>query len=126
MIFVTALAAAPSTRLSCVIHSRSAVQTAQMDGVPNGSAPGAARPCWPVCSPSAGRSRLRASPPGPLTAWREYAVPPSRALRPAAVPADQHGEADPTFRAASLGTARIFANAVVCGPGMGASQPIEP
>src|SRR5262249_47438185 len=33
---------------------------------------------------------------------------------------------DPTFRAASLGTARIFANAVVCGPGMGASQPIDP
>jgi len=33
---------------------------------------------------------------------------------------------DPTFRAAALGTMRIFANAVVCGPGMGASQPIEP
>jgi hypothetical protein len=35
-----------------------------------------------------------------LTAWREHAVPPSRTLRPAAVPADHHGEADPTFRAA--------------------------
>ncbi len=30
----------------------------------------------------------------------------------------------PTFRAASLGTARVFMNAVVYGPGMGASQPI--
>lgn len=34
--------------------------------------------------------------------------------------------ADPNFRAASLGTARIFSNAVVCGPGMGATQPIAP
>jgi len=34
--------------------------------------------------------------------------------------------ADPNFRAAALGTARIFSNAVVCGPGMGASQPIKP
>ena len=33
---------------------------------------------------------------------------------------------DPTFRAGALGTTRIFANAVVLGPGMGASQPIEP
>jgi hypothetical protein len=33
---------------------------------------------------------------------------------------------DPTFRAAALGTTRILANAIVCGPGMGASQPIEP
>jgi hypothetical protein len=33
---------------------------------------------------------------------------------------------DPTFRAATLGTSRIFANAVVYGPGMGASQPIVP
>jgi hypothetical protein len=33
---------------------------------------------------------------------------------------------DPTFRAAALGTTRIFSNAVVCGPGMGASQPIKP
>ncbi len=33
---------------------------------------------------------------------------------------------DPTFRAGSLGTIRIFSNAVVCGPGMGASQPIRP
>ena len=33
---------------------------------------------------------------------------------------------DPVFRAAALGTARVLANAVVCGPGMGASQPIMP
>jgi hypothetical protein len=33
---------------------------------------------------------------------------------------------DPNFRAATLGTARIFQNAVVLGPGMGASQPIRP
>jgi hypothetical protein len=33
---------------------------------------------------------------------------------------------DPNFRAATLGTARIFQNAVVFGPGMGASQPIRP
>ncbi len=32
----------------------------------------------------------------------------------------------PTYRAAALGTSRIFENAVVCGPGMGASQPIKP
>ncbi len=32
----------------------------------------------------------------------------------------------PTFRAGALGTARIFANALVYGPGLGASQPIEP
>jgi len=33
---------------------------------------------------------------------------------------------NPAFRAAALGTARVLANAVVCGPGMGASQPIMP
>jgi len=33
---------------------------------------------------------------------------------------------DPTFRGATLGTSRIFANAVVLGPGMGASAPIKP
>lgn len=33
---------------------------------------------------------------------------------------------NPTFRAAALGTTRILANAIVCGPGMGASQPIQP
>ena len=33
---------------------------------------------------------------------------------------------DPNFRAATLGTQRIFANAVLYGPGMGASQPITP
>lgn len=32
----------------------------------------------------------------------------------------------PNFRAATLGTMRIFHNAVVCGPGMGARQPIKP
>ncbi|MFH0981494.1 MAG: M14 family metallopeptidase [Planctomycetota bacterium] len=32
----------------------------------------------------------------------------------------------PTFRAAALGTTRVFANAVVCGPGMGAAHPIRP
>lgn len=32
----------------------------------------------------------------------------------------------PNFRAATLGTMRIFHNAVVYGPGMGASQPIKP
>jgi len=34
--------------------------------------------------------------------------------------------ADPNFRAAALGTARIFANAITLGPGMGASEPIKP
>ena len=33
---------------------------------------------------------------------------------------------DPTFRAAALGTSRIFANAIICGPGMGANEPIKP
>lgn len=33
---------------------------------------------------------------------------------------------DPNFRAATLGTSRVFANAVVLGPGMGASRPITP
>jgi hypothetical protein len=33
---------------------------------------------------------------------------------------------DPNFRAAALGTSRIFANAVIFGPGMGASEPIKP
>lgn len=32
----------------------------------------------------------------------------------------------PTFRAAALGTSRVFSNAVVLSPGMGASQPIKP
>jgi hypothetical protein len=32
----------------------------------------------------------------------------------------------PTFRGATLGTARVLSNAMVCGPGMGASQPIKP
>jgi len=32
----------------------------------------------------------------------------------------------PTFRAAALGTTRILANALVCGPGMGAEQTIKP
>jgi hypothetical protein len=34
--------------------------------------------------------------------------------------------ADPTFRAAALGTSRIFANAIIYGPGMGANEPIKP
>jgi len=33
---------------------------------------------------------------------------------------------NPTFRAAALGTSRVFSNAVILGPGMGASQPIKP
>ncbi|MEC9374697.1 MAG: M14 family metallopeptidase [Planctomycetota bacterium] len=33
---------------------------------------------------------------------------------------------DPVFRGATLGTARLLTNAIVCGPGMGASHPIEP
>ncbi|MBL8747003.1 MAG: peptidase [Phycisphaerae bacterium] len=32
----------------------------------------------------------------------------------------------PTFRAAARGSTRVFMNAVVCGPGMGASAPITP
>jgi hypothetical protein len=32
---------------------------------------------------------------------------------------------DPTFRGAALGTSRIFANAIILGPGMGASEPIK-
>ncbi len=32
---------------------------------------------------------------------------------------------EPNFRAATLGTSRAFMNAVVCGPGMGANQPIK-
>jgi hypothetical protein len=32
----------------------------------------------------------------------------------------------PTFRAGALGTARVLSNAMVYGPGMGASQPIKP
>jgi len=34
--------------------------------------------------------------------------------------------ADPTFRASAMGTARVLANAVVLGPGMGARHPIKP
>jgi hypothetical protein len=33
---------------------------------------------------------------------------------------------NPTFRAAALGTTRLFANAIVYGPGLGASHPIRP
>jgi hypothetical protein len=33
---------------------------------------------------------------------------------------------DPTFRAAALGTSRLFANAIIMGPGMCASEPIKP
>ena len=33
---------------------------------------------------------------------------------------------DPTFRGAALGTSRIFANAIIMGPGMGASEAIKP
>ncbi len=33
---------------------------------------------------------------------------------------------DPTFRAAARGTTRLFSNAIVLGPGMGASPPIRP
>jgi len=32
----------------------------------------------------------------------------------------------PTFRAATRGTMRVFNNALICGPGMGTSQPIRP
>jgi hypothetical protein len=32
----------------------------------------------------------------------------------------------PTFRAATLGTSRVLSNAIVYGPGMGASEPIRP
>jgi hypothetical protein len=32
----------------------------------------------------------------------------------------------PTFRAATLGTQRLFMNAIVNGPGMGANSPIIP
>jgi len=34
--------------------------------------------------------------------------------------------ASPTFRGATKGTMRVFTNAIICGPGMGASQPIRP
>lgn len=34
--------------------------------------------------------------------------------------------ADPNFRAATLGTSRLFLNAITYGPGMGASQPMTP
>jgi hypothetical protein len=32
----------------------------------------------------------------------------------------------PTFRGAARGTMRVFLNAVVCGPGYGAAQPVRP
>jgi hypothetical protein len=32
----------------------------------------------------------------------------------------------PTFRAAARGSTRVMSNALICGPGMGASQPIRP
>jgi hypothetical protein len=32
----------------------------------------------------------------------------------------------PTFRAAARGTTRVMSNALICGPGMGANQPIRP
>ena len=32
----------------------------------------------------------------------------------------------PTFRAATLGTSRVLSNAIVLGPGMGASEPVRP
>ena len=34
--------------------------------------------------------------------------------------------ANPAFRAAAQGSIRVFANALVCGPGLGATQPIKP
>jgi hypothetical protein len=32
----------------------------------------------------------------------------------------------PTFRASARGMSRVFLNAVVCGPGFGAAQPVRP
>ena len=39
---------------------------------------------------------------------------------------NQGTSSDPTFRAAALGASRIFANAIMFGPGLGASEPIKP
>lgn len=62
--------------------------------------------------------------------WPEAA---QRIANSAAVTRESVGEGQiilfpdaPTFRAASLGTTRVFMNAVVFGPGMGASAPILP
>lgn len=62
--------------------------------------------------------------------WPEAA---HRLANSAYVTRESHGNgqiilfaSDPVFRAATLGTARVFMNAVVYGPGLGAREPIVP
>jgi len=83
------------------------------------------KPGWSVAPPGQ-ELRLRMS--GLL--WPEAA---ERLANTAYVTREQVGQgqvilfaSDPNFRAATLGTARVFSNAVVLGPGMGTSQPIKP
>jgi hypothetical protein len=83
------------------------------------------KPGWSV-SPAGHELRLRMS--GLL--WPEAA---DRLANSAYLTREQIGAgqvilfaSDPNFRAATLGTARLFANAAIYGPGMGTSQPIKP
>lgn len=81
-------------------------------------------PGWTVAPPG---YELRVRMSGLL--WPEAA---ERIANSACVARDDVGEGqvilfatDPLFRASTPGTERLFINAVVCGPGMGADQPIE-
>jgi hypothetical protein len=82
-------------------------------------------PGWPIAPPG---HELRFRMAGLL--WPEAA---DRIANSACVTREGIGSgqvilfaADPNFRAATLGTSRVFANAVVSGPGLGASQAIKP
>jgi hypothetical protein len=94
-------------------------------GDKGGDTKGAPKPGWSVAPPGH-ELRLRMS--GLL--WPEAA---DRVVHSAYVTREAVGAGQvilfadsPTFRGAAGGTARVFANAVVLGPGMGASQPIKP
>jgi hypothetical protein len=103
-----------------------ATQPATMAGTQPATQPDQTlKPGWTLAPPSH-ELRLRMS--GLL--WPEAA---DRIAHSAYVTREQIGSGQvilfsdsPTFRAAALGTSRVFANAVVYGPGMGATQPIKP
>lgn len=87
--------------------------------------------------PKAKRAGWSALPPGQQLRlrlagllWPEAS---QRLANSAFVTRESHGSgqiilfaSDPLFRAATLGTARVFTNAVVYGPGLGAREPIVP
>src|ERR1700722_4469658 len=87
-------AAAPANSSSCT-KSLTAAPMNLAAAALSGSAPPAVRACLLNWCPVAAATGLTAS-----TRWHEDAMPPPRALRPAAVPEQRHGAGDSVFHRA--------------------------